>query len=193
MNEKMMNGKDLVNIGIYAAIYKVVNIVLSMLGYLPIFMVLLDILVPLIGATPFMLFITKVNKFGMIWIFSIIIGILMAFTGMGFYSIFTSIICGLAADLIAKSGKYQSKIKMIFVTTVFSGWVWGNFLPFFINRDNLLNYDSAMGRGYGKALSDLLPNWMCPVLLVAAFVTGFIGALIGQKLLKKHFNRAGIV
>lgn len=193
MNEKKITGKDLVNIGIYAAIYIVVNIVLSMIGYVPILMVLLIVLVPLIGATPFMLFTTKVNKFGMILIFSIIVGILMALTGMGFYAIFTSIVCGLAADIIAKSGKYQSRIKTIFATTVFSGWVWGNFLPFFFNRDTLLNADSAMGIDYGKTLSNLLPNWMCPVLLVVAFVAGFIGALIGQKLLKKHLNRAGIV
>ncbi len=183
----------MVNIGIYAAIYMVINIVLSMMGYIPILMVLLNVLVPLIGATPFMLFTTKVNKFGMIWIFSIIIGILMALTGMGFYAIFTSVVCGLAADLIAKSGNYQSRTKMIFATTVFSGWVWGNFLPFFINRDVLLSADSAMGIDYGKVLSSLLPNWMCPVLLAVTFIAGFIGALIGQKLLKKHFNRAGIV
>jgi energy-coupling factor transport system substrate-specific component len=38
-----------------------------------------------------------------------------------------------------------------------------------------------------------MPDWILPVLLVAAFVSGLVGGLIGQKIFKKHFERAGIV
>lgn len=72
-----LQGKDLMNIGIYSAIYCVTVTGVAMLGYIPIMMPMLCVLVPLIAGVPFMLFLTKVKKFGMIWIMSIIIGIFM--------------------------------------------------------------------------------------------------------------------
>ena len=47
-----LQGKDLINIGIFAAIYFVVVFAVSMLGVIPIFIPLLDVLVPLIGGIP---------------------------------------------------------------------------------------------------------------------------------------------
>ena len=51
--------------------------------------------------------------------------------------------------------------------------------------------------GYGQEYADTLmaymPDWILPVLLVAAFVSGLVGGLIGRKIFKKHFERAGIV
>ncbi|MFA6845477.1 MAG: MptD family putative ECF transporter S component [Sphaerochaetaceae bacterium] len=42
-------------------------------------------------------------------------------------------------------------------------------------------------------LTNLMPAWMCPTLLVSAFLSGIIGGLLGKAILKKHFIRAGIV
>ena len=78
-----LQGKDLMNIGIYSAIYCVIVTGVAMLGYIPIMMPMLCALVPLIAGVPFMLFLTKVKKFGMIWIMSIIIGIFMYFNRNG--------------------------------------------------------------------------------------------------------------
>ena len=88
-----LQGKDLMNIGIYSAIYCV------------IMMPMLCALVPLIAGVPFMLFLTKVKKFGMIWIMSIIIGIFMILTGMAHYALIVGFFTGLIAELIYKSGK----------------------------------------------------------------------------------------
>lgn len=82
-----LQGKDLMNIGIYSAIYCVIVTGVAMLGYIPIMMPMLCVLVPLIAGVPFMLFLTKVKKFGMIWIMSIIIGIFMILTGMAHYAL----------------------------------------------------------------------------------------------------------
>ena len=58
-----LKGKDLINIGIYAAIYCVIMTAVAMLGFIPIMMPMLCVLVPLLGGIPYMLFITKVEKF----------------------------------------------------------------------------------------------------------------------------------
>ena len=66
-----MKGKDLINIGIFSAIYFVIVFVIAILGMIPVFLPLLSVLVPIFGGIPFMLFLTRVRKFGMIWIMSI--------------------------------------------------------------------------------------------------------------------------
>ena len=71
-NKKKLKGKDLINIGIYAAIYCVIMTAVAMLGFIPIMMPLLCVIVPIFGGIPYMLFLTKVDKFGMITIYAII-------------------------------------------------------------------------------------------------------------------------
>ena len=34
--------------------------------------------------------------------------------------------------------------------------------------------------------------WTAPAIIIAAFVCGVLGALLGKALLKKHFVKAGI-
>ena len=82
-----LQGKDLINIGIFAAIYFVVVFAVSMLGVIPIFIPLLDVLVPLIGGIPMMLYFSKIKKFGMLTISGLLEGVLMLLTGMGYWCI----------------------------------------------------------------------------------------------------------
>ena len=112
-DSKKLKGKDFVNIGVFAAIYFIIMFAVACLGFIPVFMPLLYVLVPLIGGIPFMLFLTKVKKFGMIWIFATICGILSFVTGMNIIPIFLSIAVGLIADLLCKSGDYKSSKKGI--------------------------------------------------------------------------------
>ena len=51
--------------------------VLAMTGLIPIFLILLSSIIGIIGGIPFMLFLTKVKKPGMILIMSTVMGILM--------------------------------------------------------------------------------------------------------------------
>src|SRR5699024_7004805 len=93
-----LQGKDLINIGIFAAIYFVVVFAVSMLGVIPIFIPLLDVLVPLIGGIPMMLYFSKIKKFGMLTISGLLEGVLMPLTGMGYWCILTGLVFGLIAD-----------------------------------------------------------------------------------------------
>ena len=78
---------------------------------------------------------TKVKKFGMILIMSIIMGIMMMLTGMGWYALVVGAVSGLIAELIYRGGKYASSKLAIVSYGVFSTWMWGNFLPLFFNPD----------------------------------------------------------
>jgi energy-coupling factor transport system substrate-specific component len=139
-----------------------------------------------------MLFLTRVKKFGMILMMSVIMGILMLLTGMGYYSILVGVITGWIAEMVYQSGNYGSAKKAVLTSGVFSLWIWGNFIPLFTNITGYFSTRQDFGQAYIDALTRLMPLWMCPTLLVAAFVGGILGGLLGRAVLKKHFIKAGI-
>lgn len=193
MNEKKLTGKDLITVGIYSAIYFVIVFAVAMLGMIPIMYPMLVVLCPLIGGIPFMLFLTKVKKFGMIWIMSVLMGALMLLCGMGWYALALSVVTGFLSELIYKKGEYKSAKMAVLTHGVFSLWVWANFLLLFLNRESYMaSRTESIGAEYVEALNRLMPGWMCPVLLVVCFVFGIIGGLLGKAMLKKHFEKAGI-
>lgn len=192
-NQEKLKGKDLINIGIYAAIYCVIMTAVAMLGFIPIMMPMLCVLVPLIGGIPMMLFMTKVNKFGMITIYSMIVGLFLWITGMGYWPFIFGIVFGFLADLIAKSGSYKSSKKAILSCGVFNILIFGNFVPLLINAEAYFETRQSFGEDYINSLSEIMSQtWLAPLLIAACFVFGVVGALIGKALLKKHFVKAGI-
>lgn len=193
MNTNKLQAKDLVNIGIYSAIYLIITTLLAFLSLIPIFHPLLAIICPIVGGIPFMLFLTKVKKFGMITIMGILMGIVMLLTGMGYFCLFTGLISGLLADFIAKSGNYSSAKKSILTCGVFSLWYIGNYLAAFIIRGSHYQHIiDGYGVEYADAYMALYPNWILPVLFVACFISGIVGGILGKAILKKHFKKAGI-
>lgn len=191
-NENKLKGKDLINIGIYAAIYCVIMTCISMLGYIPIMMPLLAVFCPLVGGIPMMLFYTKTKKFGMITIMSVIIGIYLWVTGMGIYPAIFGVVFGFLADLVAKSGGYKSFAKTVLSYGVMCLMIFGNYLPLFIDREGYFASREKFGQEYVDALGNIMQPWTAPVIIIASFVFGVLGALLGKALLKKHFVKAGI-
>lgn len=190
-----LKGKDLINVGIYSAIYFVIMMIVAMLGVVPVLYPALVVFVPIIGGIPLMLFLTKVKKFGMIWIMSILMGVLMIVCGMGYYALIVGVVTGLLAELAFRSGKYNSTGKAILTCGIFGLWVWGNYLQLFIDREAFFASPTRQGLGedFINTINAMLPTWMCSVMLVICFVCGLLGGLLGKKMLKKHFSKAGIV
>ena len=186
--------KDLINVGIFTAIYIIVMFAVMMLGYIPVFIPLLSVLVPLIDGIPFMLFLTRVKKFGMMLIMSMLVGLFFLAGGMGIYALPIGIVSTLIAEFVLKSGGYESAKKGILSYGLFSVGIFGNFLAIYISRDSY--YDSLVAGNYGAEYADTLmrymPDWSAPVLALCCFGFGLLGGLLGRRILKKHFERTGI-
>ena len=56
-----LQGKDLINIGIFTAIYFIVIFAAASIGFIPIFIPLISVIVPLVGGIPMMLFFSKIH------------------------------------------------------------------------------------------------------------------------------------
>ena len=188
-----LKGRDLINVGIYTAIYFVIMMAVAMLGLIPIFLPLLSVIVPILGGIPFMLFLTKVRKPGMVFIMAMIMGIMMLLTGMGPWPLLTCAVAGILSELVLKSGRYKSVKKSILSYGIFSMCIWGNYLPLFTDYEGYFAQRESYGQAYIDAVQRLMPLWMAPVLLTSCLVCGIIGGNLGKALLKKHFEKAGIV
>ena len=175
MNNKLQ-GKDLINIGIFTAIYFIVIFAAASIGFIPIFIPLISVIVPLVGGIPMMLFFSKIKKFGMLTICGVLLGIIMLLTGMGWWCIPTGLIFGLISDFMMKACDYKNAKREVLIHGVFSMWVIGAFIPIVVTRDayyqNLL---PGYGQEYADTLMAYMPDWILPVLLIAAFVSGLVG------------------
>ena len=193
MNNMKLQAKDLINVGIFTAIYFVLFFAGMMLGYMPIFIPLLGFVCPIICGIPFMLFLTKVKKFGMVSLCGIILGLLNMIMGSGVLVFVFGIIFGIAGDLVLKSGKYQSWKHTLIGNGVFSLWIMGFVSRMFLTRTEFFaSMVSSYGQEYVDTLMGLTPGWTFPVLFVVTFIGGILGALLGKAVLKKHFEKAGI-
>ena len=186
-----LQAKDLINLGLFTVLYFVIGCCVAIpIGFVPIFMPILGALWALITGIPFMLFLTRVKKFGMVTIMGILSGLLMGLTGMGFWGVLTGAIFGLMSDLILKSGGYKSVKKSLIGYAVFSIWIVGTYIPmYFMVEDSRASF----GEEYADKVMAVMPMWSIVLVIAGIFVFAILGGLLGKALLKKHFAKAGIV
>ncbi len=196
METKKLTAKDFISIGIFTAIWFVVEFAFGMLGYIhPYIVAAYVVLLPLAGAIPMMLFYSKIEKFGMITIMSILIAIIMFVTGMGFLGAPFIIVAGLVADLIAKAGGYKN-FKMIVISYgIFCLWICANYFPILVTAESYRQdlIDGGFSAEYADSLFKAINCKTIAILLVLCVIFGFIGAFLGKAVVKKHFEKAGIV
>ena len=192
MSERL-NVKDLITVGIFSVILIVLIFVFGMLGYIPMVMLALPVLSALICGIPYMLFLTRVSKFGMVTLLGLIMGIVMFLSGHTWVPIVTFTVCALIADVILKMGNYSSIKNSIISYAVFILGIMGNMLPFFILRDVYMSaMRTSMGNDYVNVIAPYLQTNFLIVLVILTFIVGLISAYIGKIVLKKHFIKAGI-
>ena len=193
---KKLKAKDFITIGIFTAILFAVEFALGMLGYIhPFIVASYVIILPLASGIPMMLFYTKVEKFGMITIVSVLLAIIMFVGGMGYLGAPLIIISGLVADFIAKSGNYKSFKKTMLSYGVFCLWICANYFPILVTAESYRKdlIDGGFSAEYANNLFAAINVRTIGVLVVLCFVFGCIGAVIGKAVVKKHFEKAGIV
>lgn len=188
-----LNIKDLITVGIFSVINIILIFTFGMLGYIPILMLGLPIIGALVWGIPFMLFLTRVNKFGMITLMGIIIGIVMFLSGHTWIPIIVYTITGLLADIIIKTQNYSSIKTSIIGYAVFAVGLIGNMLPFFILRDYYISaMNASMGAEYVNFITPFLQYHFLIILIILTFIAGLISGYIGKLVLKKHFEKAGM-
>ncbi len=196
MSTQKLQARDFITIGIFTAIIWIVQMVIMYMGFLSPFIIAgYGVLIPLVTGIPLMLYYARIEKFGMLTITSIIIALLLFIFGMGLTGAPICIAAGVIADLIAKSGHYKSLFKTMISCGVFNLWVSASYLPLVITADSYKQ--SLLEGGYDAAFVDTLFTLITPrtypIIILTCFVFGVVGAWIGKTVVKKNFEKAGIV
>ena len=195
MNNKKLEAKDFITIGIFTALLFVVEFACGMLGFIhPYIVASYVVMIPLVGAIPMMLFYTKIEKFGMISIMSVLLAIIMFVTGMGYLGAPLIIAAGVLADFVAKSGDYKDFKKIAISYGIFCLWICANYFPVIVSaksyRQDLI--DGGYTAEYCDNLFRAINSKTIAVLLILCLVFGFLGAFLGKAVVRKHFEKAGI-
>lgn len=196
-NSNKLKVKDLVTIGIFSTIF----IVLMLLGGVffatnPVLTFLMPLGAALLPGPVYLLLLAKVPKRGVITILGFLVGVIMFITGMHWSMAVGFIILGIIADCISKIGKYKN-IKLTIIS--YSLLMLSNttsYIMFFLDQKTYLKYmlkNSTADPAYFQTMIKTGESWMLPAIIIGTIIIAFISGLIGKKLLKKQFKKAGIV
>ncbi|MEK0264804.1 MptD family putative ECF transporter S component [Bifidobacterium mongoliense] len=190
---KNLQPKDWISVGVYAVVYFVLVYAFGMIGYIPFVYPFCGLLYGLFCQIPVLLLATKVRHFGALTLLGTLCGLV---SGLELPSMIPAgIICGLLADLIAMRGSYRNKTTLMLSTGMLNlMWFGGSYILIYMNRSSMLGQISqGYGADYANTVSALLPQWTAVALPIAMFIAGCIGGWLALKVMRKHFERAGLV
>jgi energy-coupling factor transport system substrate-specific component len=190
-----MSAQDLITIGIFAALYVVIVFTINMLGFLNPAVMLVALAAGIVaGGVPFMLFLTRVRHAGMVAIFAAITSGLMTLTGHPPIGFLLTLLCAFFAEVVLWFSRYRSPRMSVLAYMVYSLWYCTPLLPIFYARDEYFA-DPAMqqmGQDYIEQMKDLLSPTVLAVFSASTVLFGLLGGLLGLRMLRKHFEKAGL-
>lgn len=197
MNSKKLETRDFISVGISSLIYAAVAFVVGGVAQMtPITFPFMPMIVALFTGTVFMLYAAKIPKKGALSILGVIAAILLFVTGMFWMMSVFFLIFGVAADFICASGDFKSFRKNLMAYCVMALAPMGAYVPMVIMP---AQFDAFMkNKGDFVSFEGIIHSigatwWVLPLMIIGTIICAIIGGLIGKKLLKKHFEKAGIV
>ena len=191
-----LNGKDLMTIGLFTAVYLVIYVIVAcVMGMIPIMALLLQFVSSFVLGIPMILYFAKIKKFGMILITYVIVGAALMFMGTGAYTLILAPICALLAEILIKIGKYKNINLAVIAFGITCVGGNGNALYWVLaSEEALAEHAVSMGTEYIDTVLGYFANWwVLPAILLSAFIGGVLGGLLGKKVLRKHFIRSGVL
>lgn len=197
MEEKSLKVKDLVNIGVFSAIYMILSLIIMVPSMAsPIVWLLWPAMCGVICGSIYMLIVAKVPKKGTALLVALINGIIYFAIGECTWTIVLSFaIAGIVAEITRKILGYQTtKSALVSCGILATGFI-GSPLPMWLFQDSYVESIIKMGMDpvYVSNMQKMISIGSLLGFIIVAFVGGLIGGLIGKTLFKKHFKKAGII
>jgi energy-coupling factor transport system substrate-specific component len=193
MNNQL-DTKNLINVGMFSVIYIILVFMCNMLGIIPLFLFITPFIAAIAGGTPYMLYLTKVKKMGMVTITGLLVGLFFFIIGHGWPVLLVSILCGLSADIVLKYGNYTSWKHTLLSYSIFSLCDVGTMLPIWlIGKKYAERYRDRFGDLYVDTILLFTNKWTLSGVIVLCIIGAIMGAYLGRSILKRHFQKAGIV
>ena len=195
--DKKLKGKDLITIGIFSAIYFVINFIFMVMGGIhPVLRMLMPGCIAVFAGIPFMLMVAKVQKPGAVFLMGVITALIYFATGQFTLVILVAMASPcILSEIVRGITKYNSFKGNSIAYVIYSLGMVGSPLPIWLFKKDFLAQiaEQGMPLDYVSAVEALSSNAMLIVLIVAPIIGGIIGAFIAKGLFQKHFVKAGIV
>ena len=191
--------KDVITTALMSVLLIVIQLIVNMVCMTNDFisMVLSVGFTMLLCAPVYFLMVSRVHKRFVSFAYMTLLGVVFLLMGNWFllpYFMMVGLIC---EGILWKQGSYTNSKRLSVAWTAASLLYNGtNLLPIWFFWDTYYGFaiSSGMEQGYIDAYVKYYttPSW---VVFIMIFTTacGFIGSLIGQKLIKKHFKKAGVL
>ncbi|UTC50718.1 MptD family putative ECF transporter S component [Treponema sp. OMZ 855] len=193
-----LNAKDFIFIGIFGTVALLIFFVTGAIAALTLFGTVANIPITLFFVSiAFMLAASKVRKTGVFFIMGIIIVLpgFMAANGIG---VGLSIIGWFIAETLASTMKYKDKKAIILSymlgstlqTALFTLPMYLSHGEYFVQRKEILHLTDEALQQYLQVVG----SWQMYGSMVAlTVITSFAGAWISMRILKKYFEKAGVI
>lgn len=189
---------DLISIGVFTALYFVL-VTIATFGSAAIAPGFNNVILPavcaLISGCVYMLLAAKLQKFGGISVMGIVMGLFFMTSGHFIISFAANIVMGILADFVARVSSYKSKKGLLLSYVLFSYGLFGPIIPMWFMKDAYVANLEARGKD-AAYIADLFANINMTTFVIAVAATlvcALVGGWFGQKMVKKHFVKAGIV
>lgn len=196
LNENRLSVKDLVTSGIFTALFFVFTMVGGVLfAPNPILTYVMPFAATLLTGPVYLLLVGKVSKHGPIIILGVIMGLMMFITGMYWmWSVFY-VLLAIVADLISGLGQFKSHKMNTLSFIVFSMNPLGSYIMLWINREAYFSYliEKGTEQSYVDTMGSVAQIWILPAMILSIIIAGLISCFVGKKLLKKQFEKAGVL
>ncbi|WP_103063231.1 MptD family putative ECF transporter S component [Actinomyces qiguomingii] len=191
---RSLTPRDLITVGVFTALYFVIGFAFGFVGVLgPVAQAVGMIVSAAVNGIVFSLYITRIRKPGMVLLTGLIAALLMVLTGHAWTTLVAAVVFSGIAELILARGHYRSARAAILAYAFFTLWVIGPIVPMYYQRDAYLaDIAEQMGDAYAAAWETVFSPGPFAAILAVIFVSACLGGLLGQKMLRKHFIRAGI-
>lgn len=199
MNNKKMTTKDVVTVAIMIALFYAISIVIgmSMVAVPVVYIYGTAGIEMFIGAIFYLVAANRLNKHGLLFIWILIYGLITAAMGYVFmlpYFIGLAILCEIV--MIGKDTYINPIRNMIGWSVYGAGMFMGIGVPCWITWESYQK--QALESGFADKTLTLQYNLVSSpkLLLLGVTITvilSALGVLFAQKILKKHFKKAGIL
>lgn len=187
--------RDLVTTGIFSALYLVFMMVGGMFfASNPVLTFWMPAASALLTGPVYLLLVAKVPKHGPLVVLGVIEGLVVFATGMYWGWSVACVVLGVVADVVAGVGGFRNKALNLVAFVVYSLSPMGSYLMLWVDPSGYASY--LVGKGAEQAYMDTMfstaTSWMLPAMLVATVACAVVSGLVGMRLLRRQFAKAGM-
>lgn len=193
MSDQRLKIKDLVTIGVFAVIYFILMFSVGMIGMVPILFLVYPTILGIVAGVVILFFMAKVQKPWALWILGMISPLIMFAGGHTYVLVVHALIVMSLAEFIRRLGGYCSFRYNMLAYSIFSTWICGSLMQMLLAKEKYMELSMMMGKDYVDMLEKLIIYPNMGIVYLGAFLGGMIGSYIGKAILKKHFEKAGII